>query len=133
MRNWRTAKKSALVPITVLSRSRLPCETGALPTTSGAIDSIPAVFAVTKDPFIVYSSNIFAILGLRALFFLLANMLDRFVYLKAGVALILVFVGIKMTISGWVHLPILLSLGVIVATLAGSVWLSMRKTAAEAA
>ncbi|HQW65553.1 MAG TPA: TerC family protein [Gemmatimonadales bacterium] len=98
-----------------------------------AIDSIPAVFAVTKDPFIVYSSNIFAILGLRALFFLLANMLDRFVYLKAGVALILVFVGIKMTISGWVHLPILLSLGVIVATLAGSVWLSMRKTAAEAA
>ena len=74
---------------------------------------------MTNDPFIVYSSNIFAILGLRALFFLLANMLDRFVYLKAGVALILIFVGIKMTISGWVHLPILLSLGVIVATLAG--------------
>ncbi|MEI2719414.1 MAG: TerC family protein [Gemmatimonadales bacterium] len=98
-----------------------------------AIDSIPAVFAVTKDPFIVYSSNIFAILGLRALFFLLAGMLDRFHYLKAGVALILVFVGIKMTISGYIHLPILASLGVIVLTLAGSVWLSMRKTAAEAA
>jgi tellurite resistance protein TerC len=98
-----------------------------------AIDSIPAVFAVTKDPFIVYSSNIFAILGLRALFFLLADMLDRFHYLKAGVALILVFVGIKMTISGWIHLPILISLGVIVLTLAGSVWLSMRKTAAETA
>lgn len=97
-----------------------------------AIDSIPAVFAVTKDPFIVYSSNIFAILGLRALFFLLADMLDRFHYLKAGVALILIFVGIKMTISGWVHLPILISLGVIVGVLGGSVWMSMRRTANSA-
>ncbi len=62
-----------------------------------AIDSIPAIFAVTRDPFLVYSSNVFAILGLRALFFVLAGMLDKFVYLKPGVAFILVFVGLKMT------------------------------------
>ena len=82
-----------------------------------AIDSIPAIFAVTRDPFLVYSSNVFAILGLRALFFVLAGMLDQFVYLKTGVALILVFVGLKMTVSAWVHLPTLISLAVIVTTL----------------
>ena len=60
-----------------------------------AIDSIPAIFAVTRDPFIVYSSNVFAILGLRALFFVLAGMMDRFEYLKPGVAAILVFVGVQ--------------------------------------
>lgn len=97
-----------------------------------AIDSIPAIFAITRDPFIVYSSNIFAILGLRALFFLLAGMLDSFHYLKPGVALILVFVGVKMVISGWVHLPILLSLGVIVGTLATAVGLSIVKRRREA-
>ena len=97
-----------------------------------AIDSIPAVFAITNDAFIVYSSNIFAVLGLRALYFLLAHMLDRFSYLKAGVALILVFVGLKMVLSGWLHIPILLSLAVIVGMLGGSVWLSMRRTAEEA-
>ena len=91
-----------------------------------AIDSIPAIFAITRDSFIVYSSNIFAILGLRALFFLLAHMLDRFIYLKPGVALILVFVGVKMVLSQWFHIPILLSLGVIVGVLAGAVLLSMR-------
>ncbi|MEO5799714.1 MAG: TerC family protein [Gemmatimonadales bacterium] len=93
-----------------------------------AIDSIPAIFAVTRDPFIVYSSNIFAILGLRALFFLLAHAIEAFVYLKPGVAVILVFVGIKMVISAWVHIPILISLGVIVGVLAGAIWLSMRQT-----
>lgn len=82
-----------------------------------AIDSIPAVFAVTRDPFLVYSSNVFAILGLRALFFLLANALDSFRYLKPGVAAILVFVGIKMSISAWVKIPTAVSLGVIVGTL----------------
>ena len=82
-----------------------------------AIDSIPAVFAVTRDPFIVYSSNIFAILGLRALFFVLAGMMDKFEYLKPGIATILVFVGIKMAISYWVHIPILISLAVIVGVL----------------
>ena len=97
-----------------------------------AIDSIPAIFAVTRDPFLVYSSNIFAILGLRALFFVLAGMLDRFVYLKTGVAFILVFVGLKMTISGWLHIPTALSLAVIVLTLATAIVVSLRHTARQA-
>ena len=98
-----------------------------------AIDSIPAIFAVTSDPFIVYSSNVFAILGLRALFFLLAGMLDKFRYLKPAVAIILVFVGIKMTISGWIHLPITLSLGVIAGTLAIAIAASIVQARREAA
>ena len=93
-----------------------------------AIDSIPAIFAVTRDPFIVYSSNVFAILGLRALFFVLAGMMDRFEYLKPGVAAILVFVGFKMLINGIFHMPTIVSLAVIVGILGGSVVLSMRKT-----
>jgi tellurite resistance protein TerC len=97
-----------------------------------AIDSIPAIFAVTRDPFLVYSSNVFAILGLRALYFVLANMLDRFVYLKPGVALILIFVGLKMSLSAWIHIPTLLSLGVIVTILTGAVILSLRHAAREA-
>jgi tellurite resistance protein TerC len=96
-----------------------------------AIDSIPAIFAITQDPFLVYSSNIFAILGLRALFFVLASMLDKFVYLKPGVAFILVFVGLKMTLSAWIHIPTALSLGVIVLTLATAVLLSLRRSARE--
>lgn len=96
-----------------------------------AIDSIPAIFAITRDPFLVYSSNVFAILGLRALFFVLASMLDKFIYLKPGVAFILVFVGIKMTLSAWVHIPTLLSLAVIVTTLALAVVLSLRRSAQE--
>jgi TerC family integral membrane protein len=97
-----------------------------------AIDSIPAIFAVTRDPFLIYSSNVFAILGLRALFFVLAGMLDRFVYLKTGVAFILVFVGLKMLVSAWVHLPTLISLAVIVTTLAIAVGLSLWRNAREA-
>ena len=97
-----------------------------------AIDSIPAIFAITRDPFLVYSSNVFAILGLRALFFVLAGMMDKFVYLKPGVAIILVFVGVKMTLSHWIHLPTLASLAVIIATLAGAVVLSLRRSAREA-
>jgi tellurite resistance protein TerC len=96
-----------------------------------AIDSIPAIFAVTRDPFLVYSSNIFAILGLRALFFVLAGMMDKFVYLKPGVALILVFVGLKMTLSHWVHVPTWLSLIVILITLTSAVALSLRRSARE--
>jgi len=96
-----------------------------------AIDSIPAVFAITRDPFIVYSSNIFAILGLRALFFVLADMMDRFEYLKPGIATILVFVGLKMALSPWVHLPILLSLGVIIFVLVTAAVLSIRKLRRE--
>ena len=94
-----------------------------------AIDSIPAIFAVTRNPFIVYSSNVFAILGLRALFFVLASAMDRFVHLKTGVALILVWVGAKMTLSPWLHVPIGISLGLIVLTLTVSVALSVRQGA----
>jgi tellurite resistance protein TerC len=96
-----------------------------------AIDSIPAIFAITRDPFLVYSSNIFAILGLRALFFVLAGMMDRFAYLKPGVALILVFVGGKMALSAWMHVPTLVSLAVILLTLAAAVGLSLARTGRE--
>jgi len=91
-----------------------------------AIDSIPAIFAVTRDPFIVYSSNVFAILGLRALFFVLAGAMDKFAHLKQGVAAILVFVGIKMVISGWYHLPTGISLAVILLFLGTAIWASIR-------
>lgn len=97
-----------------------------------AIDSIPAVFGVTRDPFIVYSSNIFAILGLRALYFVLAGMMDRFEYLKPGIATILVFVGLKMALSAWIHIPIFVSLGVIVGVLLAAATLSILKTRREA-
>ena len=96
-----------------------------------AIDSIPAIYSVTRDPFLVYSSNVFAILGLRAMFFVLAGFMDRFCYLRPGVALILVFVGGKMTLTPWVHLPIYVSLGVIVFILTASVVLSLRRSARE--
>ncbi len=96
-----------------------------------AIDSIPAIFSVTRDPFLVYSSNVFAILGLRAMFFVLAGMMDRFVYLKPGVALILVFVGAKMTLTHWIHMPIYVSLAAIVLILVVAVLLSLRRTARE--
>jgi tellurite resistance protein TerC len=93
-----------------------------------AIDSIPAIFAVTRDPFIVYSSNIFAILGLRALFFVLAGAMDKFVHLKTGIAAILVFVGVKMVVSAWFHVPTGISLAVIVLFLATAIWASLRHT-----
>lgn len=90
-----------------------------------AVDSIPAVFAVTRDPFIVYTSNIFAILGLRALYFVLAGVMDRFHYLKVGLALVLVFVGGKMTLTDIYRVPIAVSLAVIAFLLAGAVVLSL--------
>jgi tellurite resistance protein TerC len=99
-----------------------------------AIDSIPAVFAVTKDPFIVYSSNVFAILGLRSLFFVLAGAMDRFTYFQAGVSAILIFVGGKMILAKWVHLPIVISLGVIVGLLGAAIvasWLRNRREERE--
>ncbi|MBI5419970.1 MAG: TerC family protein [Deltaproteobacteria bacterium] len=86
-----------------------------------AVDSIPAIFAVTKDPFIVYTSNIFAILGLRALYFLLASAMGKFRYLKIGLGLVLSFVGGKMVLAEWVGIPIEISLAVVVALLAGSI------------
>ena len=93
-----------------------------------AIDSIPAVFAITQDAFIVYTSNICAILGLRSLYFLLARLIDRFIYLKTGLSLILGFVGLKMILTKYVHVGNGISLLVIVATLAISITSSMIAT-----
>jgi tellurite resistance protein TerC len=90
-----------------------------------AIDSVPAIFAVTTDPFIVFTSNVFAILGLRAMYFLLAGVLARFHHLKVGLALVLVFVGAKMLVTDLFHVPITASLGVIAAILTGSILLSL--------
>jgi tellurite resistance protein TerC len=78
-----------------------------------AIDSIPAIFGITRDPFIVYTSNVFAIMGLRALYFLLAGVLDRLRYLDAGLALVLMFIGGQMIGERWVHIPVRVSLGVV--------------------
>ena len=89
-----------------------------------ALDSVPAVFAISKDPFIVFSSNICAILGLRAYFFLLSGAIQKIVYLKTGLALILSFVGIKMLASSFIEIPTPLSLGVILSILAGTFILS---------
>jgi TerC family integral membrane protein len=98
-----------------------------------AVDSIPAILAVTREPFLVFTSNAFAILGLRALYFMLAGMIDRFVYLKVGLAVVLIFVGVKMIVSEWFEIPIWASLVIIAVTIAISVLASLRKTAGAAA
>ncbi|MEP7014790.1 MAG: TerC family protein [Verrucomicrobiota bacterium] len=90
-----------------------------------AIDSIPAIFAITRDPFIVYTSNICAILGLRSLYFLLANLMDRFIYLKNGLSIVLAFIGLKMIVADFVPLPTGVSLLIILAILATTVAVSM--------
>jgi len=90
-----------------------------------AVDSVPAIFAITQDPFIVYTSNVFAILGLRSLYFLLADVLGKLRYLKYGLSIILAFVGTKMLVSGFVHVPPALSLGFIVAVLTVTVAASL--------
>jgi tellurite resistance protein TerC len=90
-----------------------------------AVDSIPAIFAVTTDPFIVLTSNIFAILGLRAMYFLLADVAERFHLLKYGLAIVLTFIGVKMLIMKFVHIPVTISLGVVFAVLIGSVLASL--------
>jgi tellurite resistance protein TerC len=78
-----------------------------------AVDSIPAIFGITRDPFIVYTSNVFAILGLRALYFLLADVLDYFHYLSIGLAIVLMFIGAKMVADPWLHISVVLSLSVV--------------------
>ena len=98
-----------------------------------AVDSIPAIFAVTRDPFIVYTSNIFAILGLRAMFFLLAGVMDRFAYLKVGLSFVLMFVGTKMVLMDVYKIPIGVSLATIAAILAASVLFSLLRERREAA
>jgi len=90
-----------------------------------AIDSIPAIFGVTRDPFIVFTSNIFAILGLRSLYFLLAAVVDRFYLLKYGIAVILTFVGVKMLGENWFHIETLPSLAIIIGVLGVSIAASL--------
>jgi tellurite resistance protein TerC len=90
-----------------------------------AVDSIPAIFGITRDPFLVFTSNIFAILGLRSMFFLLAAVIERFYLLKYGLALILSFIGVKMLGEKWFHIDILVSLAVVLGTLAISIVASL--------
>jgi tellurite resistance protein TerC len=98
-----------------------------------AVDSIPAIFGITRDPFIVFTSNVFAILGLRALYFLLAGVLDKFAYLKIALALVLIFIGGKMIVEPWLHISVGVSLGVVMGMLAiaivASLLLKPRKVA----
>ncbi|HNN45620.1 MAG TPA: hypothetical protein PKN34_06165, partial [Azospira sp.] len=98
-----------------------------------AVDSIPAIFAITTDPFIVLTSNIFAILGLRAMYFLLADMADRFSLLKYGLALVLMFIGAKMLLIDLYKIPVLFSLCVVASIIAASILLSLKKDARERA
>jgi tellurite resistance protein TerC len=98
-----------------------------------AVDSIPAILAISRSPFIVLSSNVFAILGLRALFFLLAGFQDRLVYLNEGLGVVLAFVGLKMITEPWIHVPTIVSLGIIVVVLTITVVLSLRAAPPEVA
>lgn len=102
-----------------------------------AVDSIPAIFAVTQEPFLVFASNALAILGLRAMYFLLADLIHRFIYLKLGLSLVLVWVGIKMIVSHAIYkIPTALSLGVVIAiiavSIAASLWVSRTRSASTA-
>jgi tellurite resistance protein TerC len=96
-----------------------------------AVDSIPAIFAITTDPFIVLTSNVFAILGLRAMYFLLADMADRFSLLKYGLAIVLMFIGAKMLLIDLFKIPVLFSLLVVAAIIFTSIFLSLRKDARD--
>ncbi len=93
-----------------------------------AVDSIPAIFAITTDPFIVFTSNIFAILGLRALYFLLADVAERFHLLKYGLAMVLTFIGVKMLITPWYHVPVQASLAIVTVLIGASVIASLIAT-----
>ena len=97
-----------------------------------AVDSIPAIFAITSDPFIVLTSNVFAILGLRAMYFLLAAVADKFHLLNYGLAVILVFIGTKMCLIDIYKIPVGVSLGVVVGILALTMWLSVRSSSVQA-
>jgi tellurite resistance protein TerC len=98
-----------------------------------AVDSIPAIFAVTRDPFLVYTSNVCAILGLRALYFLLAGVMDQFQYLKLGLSVVLTFIGVKMVIVDLYHIPVGASLAVVASVLIISILASLWKTRRDAA
>ena len=93
-----------------------------------AVDSVPAIFGLTSEPLVVFTSNIFAILGLRNLYFMLAGAIDKFHMLKYGLGIVLIFVGLKMTVLNWLfggHFPITWSLAIIVGVIAGSIALSL--------
>jgi tellurite resistance protein TerC len=98
-----------------------------------AFDSVPAALAVSKDPYIVYTANIFAILGLRAMFFAMEHVLHRFEYLKYSLSIVLVFIGLKVLYTGIFdhHIPAAVSLGITISVLAGGVVVSMMKTRGE--
>ena len=96
-----------------------------------AVDSIPAIFAITTDPFIVFTSNIFAIMGLRALYFLMADVADRFHLLKYGLAMVLTFIGAKMLIAPWYHVPVAASLAIVAVLIGASVIASLLATRKE--
>ena len=98
-----------------------------------AVDSIPAIFAVTTDPFIVFTSNVFAILGLRSLYFILRGAVDKFHYLKIGLSAVLTFVGIKMLAGYWYHLPVGISLGIIALLLGGAIVASLIRSRRQGA
>jgi tellurite resistance protein TerC len=97
-----------------------------------AVDSILAIFAITEDPFIVLTSNIFAVMGLRSLYFVLAGMARRFIYLQPGLALVLLFVGVKMALRGVFHVPVLLSLLVVTLLIGGSIVASLLRNRSDA-
>ena len=101
-----------------------------------ALDSIPAIFAITKDPFIIYSSNVFAILGLRALYFLLAGAMPYFRYLNVGLSLVLIFIGLKMLAENWIKIPVWLALsivaGILIVAVAASLIVALREKKASA-
>src|SRR5690625_7847220 len=96
-----------------------------------AVDSVPAVFAVSQDPFVIYTSNIFAILGLRSLYFALAALMHRFVYLRHALALVLAFIGGKIMLQPWLTLPAALSLGITLTLLAGGLRSEERRAGHE--
>jgi tellurite resistance protein TerC len=93
-----------------------------------ALDSVPAIFGVTLDPFIVFTSNVFAILGLRSIYFVLARLMGRFTYLKIGLSAVLVFIGAKMLLSAWMHVPSAISLATVVTLLGSSMLYSIWRT-----
>lgn len=125
MSSWRARSSGTWPGLTTIGRAATPLFLTLLLNKFSdlvfAVDSIPGIFAVTTDPFVVFTSNAFAILGLRSLYFLLAGAAARFRYLKVGLALILVFVGGKLVVAGFLEIPPLVSLAVILSILGLSV------------
>ena len=128
VRTCLPARKARILKATPLFIVLLVVETTDLVF---AVDSIPAIFAITQDPFIVYTSNVFAILGLRSLYFLLSHVLESFRYLSTGLAVVLMFIGLKMLVMDFVHIPVTVSLGVVLGIVTVSIVLSLWVRARE--